>query len=82
MRVSCRSCSGPSRSGRGDRAMTNLRKLATIIYETGDSERILAALGSLLEVGLNQGNDVSEEFKLLGSQITIGHKTETEKKAS
>ena len=62
--------------------MTNLRRLATMIYDTGDSKRILRTLSGLLEVSLNQGDDVSEELNLLGSQITIGHKTEMKKKAS
>ena len=61
--------------------MTNLRKLATILYDTGDGDRILAALGSLLKVSLDQGDGMAEKLDILGSQ-TIGHKTETEKKAS
>ena len=62
--------------------MTNLRKLATILYDTGDGDRILAALGSLLKVSLDQGDGMSKELEILGSQIMIGHKAETEKKAS
>lgn len=61
--------------------MSDLRRLAAQIYDTGNSERILCALGSLLKVSLNQGNDVREEVNLLGSQV-IRRKTESEKQAS
>lgn len=51
--------------------MTNLRRLATVIYDTGDSDRILRALGSLLEVSLKQSDDVLKESLLLVSQVGI-----------
>ena len=49
--------------------MTNLRRVATAIYDTGDSERVLKVLGLLLQIGLDQSNNVDQEVGLICGQI-------------
>ena len=58
--------------------MTNIRRLAEAIYDTGDSKRIMCAFRSLLEIGLEQGDYMKKEVQLISGQIPVGAINETE----
>jgi len=64
MLASCRSFSGPSRSGRGDRAMTNIEKLARLIVRLGKAETTMEILSAAMEEETH-GNDVRAQRSVL-----------------
>lgn len=62
--------------------MTNIRKLAIQLHQTGNGKQILKAMDSLFEISLNQGDDVREVVSLSGGQISVNEETVLHKKVS
>ena len=62
--------------------MTNLRRVATFLYKTGDGHRLIQALDLLLEVKDNQGEDVFKEISLSAGEVSVLKHAVLEKDAS